>query len=218
MNYNGTTIRENIIYGDLHIQNTNLTDLFGLSNIHKVMGTVYIENNKNLLNTNGLSNINYMKGLIIQNNEALSCIDFHNVIFIEGNVIVNNNYMLSSLNGLSGLTYIGGKYDDCSYHEAGYFNYGDLIIKDNAHLRDISGLSNIHTINGNLEINTNLDRVCVFENLNCVHYGISVKNNKQEFRNINSLVKCDNTPLFIYYFIIALTTGILFCIICAYVI
>lgn len=205
MNYS-----ENIIYGNLYIQNTNLTDLSNFSNINKVIGTIYIENNKRLLNTIGLSDITYMQNLIIQNNDVLYDLDFRKVIFIEGNVIINNNDKLNNLDGLSNLVYIGGSYDDCIYNKAQYFNYGDLIINNNTNLNNINGLSKIHTINGNLLINTHLKDVCIFKNLNCVHYKVNITNNDEEFLNIDSLLNCNNNLSSYSMFIIVIILSLLF--------
>ena len=60
-----------MIYGDLHIRHTNLTNLQGLDNLKFCGGTLQIESNNNLNSLNGLNQFKKGRHFNIINNSSL---------------------------------------------------------------------------------------------------------------------------------------------------
>lgn len=116
------------LIGDLNIQdNTSLTSIIGLSNIESI-GRVFIENT------------------LISNLDTLS-----SLTMVEGDLSIQNNASLNSISGLSELTVI---------------TYGNLSFFNNTSLSSLNGLENITAVGNTVNFvgNSNLSDFCALQN------------------------------------------------------
>ena len=132
----------NGVSGYLYIaNNTDITNLDGLANITSVGGILYIADNAALTDLNGLGNLTSVVGeLIIQGNAVLTNIDgLANLVSAGDTLYIYQNDALANLNGLGNLTSVGGS----------------LNIQANAVLTNIDGLANLASVGDTLYISQN---------------------------------------------------------------
>lgn len=126
------------ILGNVVIQNGNITNLDGLSQITYIGGSLIINNNTNLAT---LSQQN--------NDESQHVITFglNNLTSISNNLVITNNANLTQINGFSSLNFVGGF----------------IQIENNNSLVDISSLQNINSTSFDDLIITNNNSLSVCE-------------------------------------------------------
>ena len=116
---------------NLFIDGTAAPNLDGLANLSYLAGALWIDDNPNLLNVDGLQQLSSLWGLAIRRNTSLFNLNgLRNVITVQNYVAVLGNSALANLNGLSSLVSIGSF----------------LEITDNSLLNSISGLSNLNSL------------------------------------------------------------------------
>ncbi len=113
----------------LYIEETDISNLDGLSEITEIVSSLYIQNNANLISVEGLSTLTRVgRNVRIQSNMRLTNLDgFSSLTSVVGLLAIFENDALTNINGLSALEEIGGS----------------LVILDNALLSDVDGLSNL---------------------------------------------------------------------------
>ncbi len=137
----------NEIMGNVTIQEAvsgNILNLNGLSQINTVNGDLIIASNESLLNLEGLSNLNNLQGgfLIFENNSLNSLSGLENLTTIGSGSSVAfyfaQNINISNLDALSNLESVNGS----------------LTIKS-SWLTNLNGLVNVQNIYGNIDIGLN---------------------------------------------------------------
>jgi hypothetical protein len=131
----------NSIGGSLHIINSDeLTDLIGLENLTSIGGTLDIYSNIALTSLTSLDNLNHIgEDVAIVSNPNLTTLGaLNNINSLNGDLNIWNT-ALTNLSGLNNVTSIEG----------------DLIIRFNATLSIISGLNNLTTIEKDFWIGSN---------------------------------------------------------------
>jgi len=180
----GLFTNELTIYGNLAL--TNIDGLMPLWGITSEIGaaiessSILIKENNNLLNVDGLMNVNVFGGLIvIRDNESLNsiqgldgiCTSLGAIGGVLSGLDIGGNPSLTSLQGLENLKYIGDplflidndeliNLDELSSLE---IIEGSLAIEVNEKLSNIDGLSNITSIEGDFFLlgNTTLSDCCI---------------------------------------------------------
>ncbi|WP_348714343.1 hypothetical protein [Tenacibaculum sp. 190130A14a] len=95
------------LWVSLIVSNDNLVNIDGLSNLENYKGVLEILNNKSLLNVDGLKNINSFsaRSISIIRNESLKNIDGLSVVNSLSNLLdISENNSLENLNGLNNLS------------------------------------------------------------------------------------------------------------------
>jgi hypothetical protein len=140
------------ITGDLTISGPDITNLYGLSEITHIGGSLRITGNDNLTNINGLSNLKSI-------GESLELLDNHSLISIEGlaeiryinsDLRISNNVSLTSLKGLQNLKSVEANLDIVGNDALlNLSNLSSLLtatylsIKDNKNLINLDGLQSL---------------------------------------------------------------------------
>jgi len=164
--------------------NNDLLNLQGLENVNNVKGGIEICNNGSLVNLTGLESIQSTGHLSITRNRSLIELSaLKDISTINNNILIQSNKSLTSL-GLENLIRIGG-----------FFT-----IQNNASLIDLNGLENLEIIGGNFQINANsvLTNLSSLENLNeisgslfigkyIVYYGLDDKDGNHSLSDISGL-------------------------------
>ena len=118
----------------LYIEETDISNLDGLSEITEIVSSLYIRNNSTLSSVEGLSALTSVgRNLWIQDNMRLTNLDgFSSLTSVVGLLAIFENNALTNINGLSAVTDAGGS----------------LVIRDNALLADVDGLSALTSVAG----------------------------------------------------------------------
>jgi len=136
------------------LQNESLANVDGLAAVTKLHGELWIQDNANLTDVDGLLGISSSDGLAIKNNTSLSNLDGLSTLTHAGDwLVIENNPMLENIDGLSGITSVG--------------SWPGIRIVDNASLKNLNGLSALTWVGGDLTIIRNtslsdLDGLSVF--------------------------------------------------------
>jgi len=183
--YGCTQINGDLTIGHYDVEDNNIVDFSGLSEITSIEGSLRIGGNDLLTSLDGLNNLvsvgedlyigNYYTGY----NPSLSNIDaLNNLNSIGGEFWVLYNPALTDIDGFDALSYIGG----------------DVTIEENHALLNISGLNIVDSIGGFLNIynNDTLLDITGFNNLNAIvgKFDIIGNNNLVNitgFNNLNSI-------------------------------
>lgn len=163
-------------HGNLAIvDNVNLLSLSGLENINIIGGKLHIINNDSLINLSGINNINtIVDGLWIwDNNDLISISDLNNLSSV-GYLRIQDNEKLNSLIGLQNIDTIGGQ----------------LRIQGNDLLTDFAGINNVSAIEGALiiQVNNSLTNLSGLENITSTGAGLVIWGND----SLQSLTGIDN--------------------------
>ncbi|WP_298494519.1 hypothetical protein [uncultured Algibacter sp.] len=216
-NANLTTVVLNdlVTVNDLfrYLVNPSLTSLGEFNNFTNVGGNLMVRFADQLINLQGLNNLQSVGSITIDDNQALSSLEgldslteivdeavffnnsqladfqgFNSVTTIGGDLHITNNLSLSAMNGLNSLTTIGG----------------DVLIDTNTDLTSIDGLSNLQSISGGLTISNNdqLTSLAGLSNLTSIS-NLEVENNDalsslidlNAVTNLGRLVVEDNDSL-----------------------
>lgn len=158
-----------MINGNVNILGSGIQDLSGLSQIISIGGSLEIDNT-DLTNMNGLSNLQHIVGdvLITSNYSLLNLGGMNNLSTIGGNLYIRFNNALTSLDGLESLTTIGGSpgsnagftiyenenlTDISSLQSLTYIAFGLGISSNN--LSTLTGLEQLHTVGKDFYIGDN---------------------------------------------------------------
>lgn len=138
------------IEGDVNIQGSSIRNLYGLSVLTSIGGSLSIRYNDLLSNVTGLNNLTQIGSLLsIEYNDSLKNITaFFNLTDIGTFIYIQGNAALTSLNGLEGITTIRR-----------------LVIWNNDGLTSLTGLDNLTSISVYLSIYHN-DSLINFSGLN----------------------------------------------------
>ncbi|MGH1434284.1 MAG: DUF7619 domain-containing protein [Lewinella sp.] len=198
------------IGGNFTVSQLSLVErLFTNSSLESIGGLLNIVSNEQLLNLEGLENLNTVGSLAAVSNPAL--VDFTG---LEGLTEVNylftisGNENLASFNGLDNLASIGTRLlilqNDALTNLEGLSSLGsvgtDFEIKDNDGLLSLSGIEQLTTIGGHVIIDKNAELVT----LNGLE-GITVINDQLEITangDLTSMVGLDNLTSIGAYFIL----------------
>ncbi|MFG6685635.1 hypothetical protein ACGK9U_03570 [Mariniflexile sp. HNIBRBA6329] len=145
----------------------NINSLESLKELVSVSGTLYILDNSNLKNLNGLDKLTHVGYLQIRDNSSL--VDIKSLKSLNhfddpsGGVHIIRNRNLKSLEGLQNVTYISGSLQisisdsltDLMPLSGLQHVYGVLGITSNHSLKDLRGLENLTTIGGQFLLNDN---------------------------------------------------------------
>jgi len=160
------------VFGALSILNTNLPNLGGLDNLRYVYDLV-IDDNDALVHLGGLENLGTVNGslsirdnlqlsdlgaltqlwdvgehLQIERNDALTGLDgLQGLSQVGWDLLIWDNNVLTGLDGLQGLSQVGSQVGEL----------GDLSIWENDRLSSLAGLASLTSIDGDLEISSNVD-------------------------------------------------------------
>lgn len=141
---------------------SNITDISALSNIKRVEGPIYIQNNgvlQNLDGLNGLVSVGEFVNFI--DNASLTHINgLSNLSSVGGFVNVQNNATLSDLSGLGGIIEIDGFLQILNNSSLTHINglnnvtsvAGALNIQENSALTNLNGLTQVLNIGGFLQV------------------------------------------------------------------
>jgi hypothetical protein len=172
------------ITGFLYINNTDLTNLDGLSKLTSIGQGVSIQANGALTSLEGLGQLKSAGGLLLMNNHSLEDLSgLNNLTVVDGSLSIfeQNVTELTALNhltavtsyikitcntpnfeGLNSLTSLGGDLYVTSEYTVNFKGLeglrsigGSLVIEDASELESFVGLDNVTTIGGNLEIKHN---------------------------------------------------------------
>ena len=163
INYSGCTEIE----GDVTISGNGIYNLYGLSELKKVNGSVWINGCDSLFNLGGLEEIDTIgEHFLIGGNTLTNLSGLEGLKVIGGwfNIGYNNNMM--NLSGIDSLTSIGSlriagttltsltglEGVDTIY---GFMDIGGFL-NGNPYLTDLNGLNNLKYVGGNVNINDNL--------------------------------------------------------------
>ncbi|MGD8681734.1 MAG: IPTL-CTERM sorting domain-containing protein [Lysobacterales bacterium] len=147
------------VTGDLYIQDTNATNLDGLSALTSVGGGFLIVNNTALTDISGLSSLTNVGGhLFLRFNSALTQVDGLSSLVTVGESFLLQENGLINVNGLSSLSSVGMNMgidgENALTNLAGLSGLvsvgNDVIIQLNDNLADVSDLSSLATIGGDL--------------------------------------------------------------------
>ena len=109
-----TIIDGNLIIGyEFGLSRSDITDLTPLSNIVRIAGNLTIRQNRQLVNLNGLNNLQSITGgdFRVNDNDTLTTLgNFPALQTIEGSFEVNDNNQLTILGNFSALQTIGGSF------------------------------------------------------------------------------------------------------------
>lgn len=140
---------------------TDITDISGLSNIQTIGGKLMIGNTL-LVNFDGLDNLVSIDSYIfITQNDSLENVDaFSSLTTVGGNVHFNANHDLESLSGFSNISSIGGNLEITHHHDLveiiGFSQLtnipGGLYFDDSPLLTDLEGFHNIQSVDGGLGV------------------------------------------------------------------
>lgn len=156
--------------------NTSLESLSGLNNLETTRGEMYIKNNDNLINLEGLDSFFAIidGDFSIRDCDGLqSLTGIENLQYISGSFVLINNSTVQNINGLEGIT-----------------SLDRVSIYNNSSLANLDGLSNVTTISQAITIlnNDNLNDLSAFQNLNTVrHIGIEDNDALIDLRGFNNL-------------------------------
>jgi hypothetical protein len=177
------------IEGNLSLRsNTSLTNIDGLSSLSSVGASVSIVSNDALINIDPLSNLSSVSSLEINDNDALTYLQFENLISVTNDLIIHYNDALPNLDGFAVLTSIGRNlniHDNAALTNTFGFSPhnltigGSLRIWSNSSLVFIEGLSFIPSLGGDLEISGNplLSNIQELENIGSIGGNIFISNN-----------------------------------------
>lgn len=170
------------VINNLFIENTDLTDLSLLVNLKEVKGGIYIKNNKNLNNLNGLDSLKIAHSISIIKNENLKSIKALSSLKNSSLINISEN---SQLRNLQGLENIRGQIK------------GGITLYENRKLRDISALSNISEC-GEISFSYCPIKEVKFPILTKVHSKIYLALNFLEVLEFNNLDSITNGGLIIW--------------------
>jgi len=124
------------IFGNLTVEDPNLTYLSALSDLEYIEGTLTILGCTSLFDVDALNNLEFVGGdLIFQVVFTLQNIDgLSNLTHVGGDIIFDTVISIPNVDGLSGIEIVNG----------------DLLFIENHVLTDINGLNNILSIQGDL--------------------------------------------------------------------
>ena len=158
-----TTITGNLTIGYvIETLRSDITDLTPLSNIVRITGNLIIRRNGQLVNLNGLHNLQSITGgyFEVESNDSLTTLDFPALQTIEGYFSVLRNNRLTTLGNFSVLTSIGmnDSVNIPSLNERK--NNVSIVVEDNPGLSDCYTLTEllsgrVHAVSGNIYINNN---------------------------------------------------------------
>ena len=141
---------------------SDITDLTPLSNIVRITGNLIIRRNGQLVNLNGLHNLQSITGgyFVVEYNDRLTTLDFPVLQTIEGYFSILRNNRLTTLGNFSVLTSIGmnDSVNIPSLNERK--NNVSIVVEDNDRLFDCYTLTEllsgrVHAVSGNIYINNN---------------------------------------------------------------
>lgn len=119
------------IIGAVTITSCAVSAIVGLENVVAITGGLEIQTNSNLINLNGLSNLETVGWLHIRGNPTLADISgLGKLRTVSSYLNIWANNALTSFHGLDALNYIGGNLD----------------ISSNRNLKNLDGLSSLRTI------------------------------------------------------------------------
>lgn len=149
------------IAGDVTIEGNSsisIQSLTGLSQITSIDGKLRIAHNEDLLDLEGLENLNYLgEDMLIFSNEQLEDISaLSQLDEIGGYLHIHTNLSLTNLTGLQNISSVGES----------------LLIFDNDNLEEISALGQIATIGGSLTVAKN-DSLTTLVGLENIFFGIA---------------------------------------------
>jgi surface protein len=140
---NCTVLMGNVCIGDCSypLENTNINNLNGLSQLTNIGGNLNIFSNPNLIGLTGLDNLAAIGGSfsVTSNAGLASFAGLGSLNSVGGDMYIIENPALANLNGLGGLASLGG----------------GLYIVGNGDLVDLNALVNLTAINGFLSIGYN---------------------------------------------------------------
>ena len=156
------------ITGSLLIQNTDITNVDGFSELDSIGGYLNIYNNDAITNLNGFNNLTYVGGdFYIQNNNLLQSITGFNNLTQTGNssndeFYISDNFALQTIDGFEQLDRINA-----------YFR-----IWQNSQLQTISGFDIVSSIdNFRIDLNDQLNSLTSFNNLTTIKYSFTIRDN-----------------------------------------
>jgi hypothetical protein len=147
-------------FGSIHIVNSNLTNLDGLSELRKIGGNLHIITNADLTNINGLRNLKSVCGrLAISNNATLTDLEGLNRLKYAKDLTVALNASLENIEALTNLTAVEELkiYENDNLTSLNGLNnlsgaVEDLVIQDNSVLVNLDELSGINAVDRYLDI------------------------------------------------------------------
>lgn len=154
-NIDGLSNLTNINLGYNHIsisENNSLQNLNGLQNLNATLIFLEIRSNPSLMNINGLANTNYIRNIIINNNDSLENLDgLTSVTSLgQGGITITFNNTLRDIEGLFNLGHVDGY----------------IGITGNENLLSLNGLEALNHIEGiGITANTNLIDFCSLSNV-----------------------------------------------------
>ena len=168
------------IEGSLYIyNNTQLYNLNGLQNLTTV-GHLSINYNDNLSGISALGNLNTLSGMhIVENPELISLTGLNNISSLTGNIVISNNASITTLTGLENLSSLDGS----------------LIVGNNQNLSTLTGIDNLGNIGGyiNIRENDNLTSLSGLNNLSTIGEYLDIEKNPNlislsALENVNSVL------------------------------
>lgn len=154
------------------LRNGPLENLEGLNNLTTIEGILFINYNNNLLNVDGLSNLDKVWVVTITDNYKLANLDgFQGLEVIDIQLNINENYSLQNIDGFNNLLSVGTNLSTGIT--------GDISISQNENLENIDGFSNLALIGQNLSIKYNplLNNVTGLNNLSSLGQSLYISNN-----------------------------------------
>lgn len=144
------------------LNNDNLQNIDALNNINNLSGGLYISENEQLLNVNGLTNLTTVTTIVFRDNQNLQNIDGLSSLNNVTDINIELNPSLQDINGLSSLP----------------ANINDFSLLDNDLIANINALNNLSSVNAlRIRGNNNLSTLSPLSNLNTVTDLIQIKEN-----------------------------------------
>lgn len=161
-----TFIEGNLIIGGPEgMQNSDITNLDGLSNLDTITGDITISNNPELISLSGLDEIrSFFGGLKITNNDKLEEINtLHDILGINGDLeISNNEKLITHLSPIEIQVITENLIIKNNPSMRGVFQFedlssigGDFIVDNNQSLTGIAEMPNLKSIGGDLICTSN---------------------------------------------------------------
>ena len=181
-----------VINGGLRIgkfsEASNIVDVMNLANIIAVDGNLAITWNVELVDINGLKNINSVGGIQISDNPNLVTVEgLSGVASVLNNMYITQNESLIHINGLRSISSVGGRVS-ISYNKvldnidgvSNLLSLGeDLYIVSNDSLKNINGLKGLTSILESVDIvfNKSLSNIDGLINVNSIGDRIFIMSN-----------------------------------------
>lgn len=195
--------------GDVTLTSQAELDAFGATypNCSSIGGVLTV-NGSDVINLNGIANIHYAGGLVIQNTQ-LTTLDDITINGLNGNVEISGNTQLTSIAAFSSIASLGGSIsiinNDALTSLSGLENIENintdamatigLEISDNDNLTDITALSALETLNGSELI---IDNNAVLTTLSGLDNVFANTISNLSIQNNNSLISASVASVCIY--------------------